>query len=101
MCPMAMKLVFVLLCSVVLCGCNASKQAASTPAPTPLPTPTAVTATVATGAGPYRVAVNAITNLIYVANYASNNVMVLCRSSQEPWWSHGECPHGEGTTTAC
>ncbi len=75
--PMAMKpaLFYILSFSVVLCGCNASKQAASTPAPTP--TPTAATATVAVGTQPQAVAVNSVTNQIYVANEGSNTVTVL------------------------
>ena len=55
-----------LLCSVVLCGCNSAKQAANTPTPTPTPTP--ATVTVATGTNPDAVAVNPVTNKIYVAN---------------------------------
>ena len=36
-----------------------------------------VTATVTAGANPYAVAVNPVTNKIYVANYGSDNVTVI------------------------
>jgi DNA-binding beta-propeller fold protein YncE len=74
---MMMKFAFVLLLSVLMGGCNAAKQAASTPTPTPVPTPTLATATVAVGTGPVSVAVNSVTNQIYVANDNSNNVTVI------------------------
>jgi YVTN family beta-propeller protein len=68
-------MLLTLLCSVVLCGCSSAKQAANTPTPTPTPAP--ATASVATGTDPNAVAVNPVTNKIYVANQGSNNVTVI------------------------
>ena len=64
---LAMKpvLLSALLCSVLLCGCNAVKQSAST---LTVPAQTSVTATVAVGTFPDAVAVNSNTNQIYVVN---------------------------------
>ena len=59
---MAMKpaLFYILLFSVVLYGCNAAKQSASTPAPTPTPTPTPSTSPVSSWTGTYTGSLNFI-----------------------------------------